>query len=198
MRRAHLSPRCQTGGNEVPPRLCVDLPARRWTLPRAAGVLQGGNGVAQRGSDQHHVDSTPIRQLCELEAGLARHGEHCSEHCGVRCEAIPRGILRRGNLSRRDKPCKDLVVRWQLLMVVTIASNAASRASGEAGDSRMRFRRGRPQCATASARTQASVLLQFVPKRACGCSSCDAGCRGISRSQASALLAYEMAAYGIR
>ena len=113
----------------------------------------------------------------------------------ARMAVTPLGTPR--NKTRQNRMMGSSM-RCQLLMVVTIASNAASRASGEAGDSRMSFRRGRPQCATASARSPASVLLQFVPKRACGCSSCDAGCRGISRSQASALLAYEMAAYGIR
>jgi hypothetical protein len=91
--------------------------------------------VAQRGSDQHHVDSTPIRQLCELEAGLARHGEHCSEHRGVRCEAIPRGILRRGNLSRRDKPCK-------VLLVVESVATVARRAGKPSGGTTLRAGRG--------------------------------------------------------
>ena len=102
----------------------------------------------------------------------------------ARMAVTPLGTPR--NKTRQNRMMGSSM-RCQLLMVVTIASNAASRASGEAGDSRMSFRRGRPQCATASARSPASVLLQFVPKRACGCSSCDAGCRGISRSQASAL-----------
>ena len=74
-----------------------------WTLPRAAGVLQGKHGVAQHGSDQHRVESTPIRELCGHDAVFARHGEHCSEHRGVHGEAIERGISRRWNISRRGK-----------------------------------------------------------------------------------------------
>ena len=112
-------------------------------------------------------------------------------------EATRRDRVALGTCRPRHHWVRRVPDRWGA-DVVTIALNAASRASGEAGDSRMSFRRGRPQCATASARSPASVLLQFVPKRACGCSSCDAGCRGISRSEASALPAYKMAAYGIR